>query len=228
MFAIAVHGRQRRRVNDHRHNAIRGYAAHAKFAGVCSKRDNDRHDDGIGVLVGLGCGSSPFDEICSIVIWGSLIRAFISDKNSSAFWPGSRRQSSVASATEGITFAFGGLPSPLRSEVKEIVFPWIAFMNLFDANTPTVSFICCTSVFGFSVGGNSFAFSIARISRSFALSGIGWDACPDVPTAFIFSQSTCLSATETPKTSFPGVYTLREPTPPSSSTYPGFSSAQWR
>lgn len=134
-----------------------------------------------GVSVRLGAGSSGLDESSSMVTRGSLMRALISETNSAAFWPGSRRQSSVASASDGMTFAFGGSPTPLRREVTESVFCWTAFMNLFGANSPSSLRRLATRGFGFWEGGKFLAFSIACISMSFALSGMGCDPCPDVP-----------------------------------------------
>src|SRR5436309_9070633 len=67
----------------------------------------------------------------STVTRGSLILALISLMNSSAFTPGSRRQSRVASLADGITLAFGGSPTPALRVVREIVLPRIAEVNLF-------------------------------------------------------------------------------------------------
>ena len=52
---------------------------------------------------------------------GSLIRAFISEMNSSELAPGSRRQSRVASLEEGITLILGGEPTPADNVVSETV-----------------------------------------------------------------------------------------------------------
>src|SRR5207244_12256731 len=49
--------------------------------------------------------------------------------HSSRVTPGNRRQSSPASATDGITLIFGGLPTPERTHVTAIVDCWIAFVN---------------------------------------------------------------------------------------------------
>src|SRR5437588_3263652 len=94
----------------------------------------------------------------STVTLGSLIRALISDKNSSALTPGNNRQSSVASLVEGITFTFGGEPTPAASVVNEIVLRWIAEVNLFVANGPPMfRFISSTTGFGLVFSGNSIA-----------------------------------------------------------------------
>ena len=91
---------------------------------------------------------------------------------------------------------------------------------------PIVSLIDCTTAFGLFDGGNSRAFSIACSSKSFALSAIGCDACPDVPIARTFNHSTCLSPTDTPNTVLPSAYKSFEPMPPSSNTNSGFNSSQ--
>src|ERR1700741_1419779 len=66
----------------------------------------------------------------STVTRGSLIRAFISEINSSALVPGSSRQSSVASLADGMTLGRGGDPTPAVREVREMVLRWIAELNL--------------------------------------------------------------------------------------------------
>src|SRR5216117_1635657 len=78
-----------------------------------------------GVSMGLMATSGAVLMI-SIETRGSLIRAFISEINSSELTPGSSRQSRLASAVEGITLALGGEPTPDVRVVSEIVLRWIA------------------------------------------------------------------------------------------------------
>ena len=59
--------------------------------------------------------------------------------------PGSTRQSSSASATDGMTFTFGGSPTPERRLVIDIVDVWIALLNLLSASAPTRVFIVSTT-----------------------------------------------------------------------------------
>src|SRR5690348_521485 len=69
--------------------------------------------------------------IDSTVTLGSLMRAFMSEINSSALVPGSSRQSSVASLVDGMTLGRGGEPTPAVNEVSDTVLRWMAELNLF-------------------------------------------------------------------------------------------------
>src|SRR5437870_4515253 len=111
--------------------------------------------------------------ISSIDTRGSLMRAFISETNSSALTPGNRRQSMVASAVEGITFTFAGDPTPELNVVSEAVLTWMASVYLLRASgPPMLRTISATTGCGLA-GGSAIALSSARISVTLALSGIG-------------------------------------------------------
>src|SRR5579864_3832383 len=64
-----------------------------------------------GVSVLLTPGSGAMLTISTVTL-GSLIRAFMSEMNSSVLVPGSTRQSNPASLVDGITFTLGGDPTP--------------------------------------------------------------------------------------------------------------------
>src|SRR5947199_4316351 len=82
----------------------------------------------------------------SIFSVGSPRRRRTSATHSAVVVPGSTRQSSPASATDGMTLIFGGSPTPDRNHVSEIVDCWIAFVNLFFAKAPTFAFIMSRTV----------------------------------------------------------------------------------
>src|SRR2546425_8482382 len=86
-----------------------------------------------GVRLLLAPGSSGL-LASSIEMRGSLMRAFISDTNSSLLTPGRRRQSSVASLEDGMTLILGGEPTPAESVVSETVLAWMAAVYLFGAS----------------------------------------------------------------------------------------------
>src|SRR5690349_9764377 len=113
-----------------------------------------------GVLLEL-MATSGAALIISTVTRGSLMRAFMSEMNSSALVPGRRRQSRDASAVDGITLDLGGEPTPDVRVVSEMVFRWIAEVNLFTTSgTPIARFISSTTGFCFAGSGSARAFSI--------------------------------------------------------------------
>ena len=119
--------------------------------------------------------------------------------------PGSTRQSSVASATDGMTLTFGGSPTPERRLVSEIVECWIALLNLLAASVPTRDFIVSSTR---ERRGRQRLARAARRARGRAdRSGSDRAAAsrgPATPSARSFSHRIFFSATEMPNTSLPG------------------------
>src|SRR5579885_297903 len=112
---------------------------------------------------------------------GSLMRAFISEMNSAALTPGSRRQSRVASLVDGITLTLGGEPPPAVSVVSEMVLAWSASVYLLRARgSPRLRTISATMGWGLA-GGWAKAFSSACSKVTLALSAMGWEPWAAVP-----------------------------------------------
>src|SRR6476660_4428583 len=100
----------------------------------------------------------------STLIVGSARRRSISLIHCGPVVPGNTRQSIVASATEGMTLAFGGSPTPERRLVREMVDCWIALLNLFTVNGPPIRcFIVATTGNGAAAIGSANRRDSARI-----------------------------------------------------------------
>ena len=97
-----------------------------------------------GVSCDVTTGSSD-SLMTSIFSDGSPRRRCTSAIHCSRVVPGRTRQSSPASATDGITLIFGGSPTPDRIQVTEIVDRRMALVNLFSANVPTRPFMVSSS-----------------------------------------------------------------------------------
>ncbi len=139
--------------------------------------------------------------------------------NSVCGWPGSRRQSIDAVASDGITFSLGGSPTPARSVVSEMVLRRMALANRLSASFPSRASIA--SRIGSACRGVSASVIRvrARANMRGALSSVGCDPCPAVPSTIRRSHNTCFWATDTACTSPSSVNSRFAENPPSSKTY---------